>query len=86
MVAAIQPHRTDGAAEATSTTTHVMIRLVQPGSWQPCAHCHETIEFVPGGRRAQATSKTYVGDAVQRVQHFHESCYRDIEVFYGDAF
>ena len=62
------------------TTSHTVVRLVTPGSWQHCVHCLETIEFVPNGRRAQATCKAYSDGVWQSVEHFHLECY--VECFH----
>jgi len=65
----------------TTQTTHIVIRQVQPGSWQPCFYCFETIEYVPGGDRTQATAKIYDAGELVRVEHSHSECQRINELF-----
>ena len=67
--------------KSPSVTSHTVIRLVQPGSWQHCVHCLETIQFVPSGRRAQATCKEYSDGVWQSVEHYHLECF--VECFHG---
>ena len=71
------------SVQSPSVTSHVVFRMVQPGSWQHCVHCHETIEFVPCGHRAQATRKLYSGSVLESVEHFHRDCYMDSHHPYG---
>lgn len=75
-VASIESRTTPAPAP---TLSHVVFRLVQPGSWQRCLHCLEPIEFVPGGRRAQATARVYYEGVLQDVEHFHAECFLDVD-------
>ena len=70
---------TIASSDTRPVTTHVEFRLVQPGSWQRCVQCLETIEYLPGGDRAQATAKDYDAGSVIHVEHFHAECYRALE-------
>jgi len=63
----------------TTIDRRVSTRLVQPGSWSPCARCRAPIEFAPGGRRFLVAIATYKNDALQFVELFHTECYVEAE-------
>ena len=60
---------------ALTIDRRVSTRLVQPGSWSPCAQCRGAIEYVPGGRRFLVSIASYKNDALQQVELFHTACY-----------
>ncbi len=63
--------------ESGSSSSHAIFRPVQPGNWQGCYHCLETIEFVPGAGRTQVTCKTYRDGTWLQVEHYHPDCYAE---------
>lgn len=57
--------------------TRAVVRRVEPGSIAPCAACGEAVRFAAREQRLQIIANVYVDDRWNRVEHFHDGCYRE---------
>jgi hypothetical protein len=50
-----------------------------------CIHCGERVKFAAKARHKQVICNVYVGGRWDRVEHFHDACYKQAKEPYGDV-
>lgn len=63
--------------------SRAVIRPIEPGNSALCAHCGAPVKFVARAQLRQVIANVYVGDAWDRVEHFHAPCYDEAGAPYG---
>ena len=72
-------------ASSGSAETRAVIRLIEPGNDAACATCGKAVKFSARSRTRQVIANVYEGGSWQRVEHFHEHCYRSAGEPFGRA-
>lgn len=65
--------------------SRAVVRLIEAGNDAVCGHCRTIIKFVARAKDHQVIANVYVEGRWDRVEHFHEGCYRDACEPYGAA-
>lgn len=55
----------------------MVLRLVEPGNSASCEVCSTQIKFAARTHPRQVIANVYEGGVWQRVEHYHEECYRE---------
>lgn len=69
---------TDSSTHSAPTVklgTRAVVRQIEPGVNEPCAHCGERIGFRARQRRRWVIANVYRRRRWHHVEHFHEDCY-----------
>lgn len=76
------------ATQETSTPTRnesrAVIRPIEAGSYVDCAACGQRVKFQAKIRLMQVICNVYTDGRWDRVEHFHDACYREAELPYGE--
>ncbi|MGI8662044.1 MAG: hypothetical protein ACR2LQ_02395 [Acidimicrobiales bacterium] len=73
---------------ATITTprlSRAVTRSIEAGCSATCTHCDEPVKFRAKLKLHQVICNVYCDGAWNRVEHFHEECYRSAGAPYGVA-
>ena len=65
-------------------TSRAVSRPIEAGSTVECAHCGERVKFQAKVRGVQVICNVYIEGRWDRVEHYHDACYRDSGEPYGD--
>ncbi len=60
-----------------------MQRRIEAGNTAACAHCAQPVKFAARVLRYQVICNVYVKGRWDRVEHFHDDCYREAGAPYG---
>jgi hypothetical protein len=76
------------ASQATETTesrftSRAVTRIIEAGSSVECTGCGDRVKFQAKVRALQVICNVYVDGRWDRVEHYHEACYRDAGEPYG---
>jgi len=69
-----------GAWESRAT-----LRLIEAGSSADCPFCNEQVSYKARLREMQVICNVYEDNVWQRVEQFHQQCYKDAKNPYGKA-
>lgn len=79
-------------AEVTETTTapvkgqsRAVLRPIEAGSYVDCVHCGQRVKFQAKLRLMQVICNVYDQGRWLRVEHFHQACYEEADLPYGEA-
>jgi ribosomal protein L32 len=76
---ASQTAKTSGAR----LTSRAVTRSIEAGSTVECAHCGDRVKFQAKVRAHQVICNVYTDGRWDRVEHYHDACYRDAGEPYG---
>ena len=65
--------------------SRAVVRLVEAGSDATCEHCRTQVKFVARVKGRQVIANVYENGRWARVEHYHDTCYRDAGEPYGSA-
>jgi hypothetical protein len=74
-------------SELSPTTTKVsraVLRPIEAGSYVDCARCSERVKFQAKIRLMQVICNVYTDGRWVKVEHYHEACYLEADLPYGD--
>jgi len=69
----------------TTWTSRAVERPIEAGSTAVCAHCGSPVKFVARQQGRQVICNVYEKGRWQRVEHYHDECYREAGEPYGPA-
>ena len=73
------------AKSAPSFTSRAVTRAIEAGSQAECAHCGDRVKFQARVRANQVICNVYIDGRWNRVEHYHEPCYTEVDEPYGPA-
>lgn len=79
-----RPKTTRTKAKAKTWRSRAALRRIEPGSTVSCAVCEDHIKFSAKDKANQVICNVYRKGAWQRVEHYHEVCYRKADLPYGE--
>ena len=65
-------------------TSRAVTRPIEAGSTVECAHCGDRVKFQAKIRGYQVICNVYTDNRWDRVEHYHDACYKDVGEPYGD--
>jgi hypothetical protein len=68
----------------TKWESRAALRLIEPGSMVDCNHCGDRVKFQARVRMYQVICNVYIGNVWDRVEHYHEECYRQADNPHGE--
>jgi len=74
-------------SELSPTATKVsraVLRPIEAGSYVDCARCSERVKFQAKIRLMQVICNVYTEGRWTRVEHYHEACYVEADLPYGE--
>jgi hypothetical protein len=74
-------------SELSPTATKVSraaLRPIEAGSYVDCARCSERVKFQAKIRLMQVICNVYTEGRWTRVEHYHEACYIEADLPYGE--
>lgn len=71
-------------AAAPKWKSRAVLRRIEAGSTVSCVGCEDHIKFSAKDRASQVICNVYRKNAWVRVEHYHEACYRDAQLPYGE--
>ena len=72
-------------SKAKRWKSRAVFRTIEAGSAVTCNKCDEHIKFRAKERARQVICNVYVKGVWDRVEHFHEDCYKKARFPYGQA-
>jgi hypothetical protein len=66
-------------------TSRAVARPIEAGSTAECAHCGDRVKFQAKVRAYQVICNVYIDGRWDRVEHYHDACYKDVDAPYGEA-
>ena len=66
-------------------TSRAVVRRIDPGSDADCVACGEPVKFRAASKALQVICNVYVDGRWDRVEHYHQACYREVGEPYGSA-
>jgi hypothetical protein len=66
-------------------TSRAVTRPIEAGSASECVHCGQRVKFQAKIRAYQVICNVYIDGRWNRVEHYHDACYKDVGEPYGDA-
>jgi hypothetical protein len=66
-------------------TSRAVGRPIEAGSASECAHCGDRVKFQAKIRAYQVICNVYIDGRWDRVEHYHDGCYREVDEPYGPA-
>lgn len=57
--------------------TRAVLRTVNPGEMTPCTHCGRVVKFQARFKNQRVIANVYANGRWDRVEIFHDNCYRD---------
>jgi hypothetical protein len=73
------------AGKAKKWKSRAVYRTIEAGSAVTCHHCDEHVKFKAKERARQVICNVYVKGVWDRVEHYHEACYKKARYPYGQA-
>jgi hypothetical protein len=80
---ATRPDRRAPRAKKPVWKSRAVFRLIEAGSAVTCTGCGEHVKFKAKVRAKQVICNVYTKGVWQRVEHFHEECYKKAGQPYG---
>lgn len=69
----------------TYARSRAVLRTIDPGNSASCAHCGAPVKFVARAGLRQVIANVYEEGTWSRVEHFHETCYRQAGQPHGET-
>jgi hypothetical protein len=66
-------------------TSRAVARSIEAGSATECTHCGGRVKFQAKVRAFQVICNVYIDGRWDRVEHYHDACYKDVGEPYGSA-
>jgi len=81
---ATRPTRAPRRAKKPVWKSRAVARTIEAGSAVTCTRCGEHIKFRAKVRAKQIICNVYAKNVWQRVEHYHDACYRKAGAPYGE--
>jgi hypothetical protein len=65
-------------------SSRAVSRPIEAGSAVECSHCGDRVKFQAKVRGYQVICNVYTDGRWDRVEHYHDACYKDVGEPYGD--
>ena len=78
------PAQRPAAPKAQKWASRAVLRIIEPGSMVDCQQCGQRVKFQARQRLYQVICNVYVDNVWDRVEHYHEECYRAAEQPHGE--
>jgi hypothetical protein len=79
-----RPRTTKTKAPAKTWKSRAALRPIEAGSTVSCVGCDGHIKFSAKNKASQVICNVYRKGAWLRVEHYHEACYRQSDLPYGE--
>ena len=79
-----RPRTARTKAKAKTWRSRAALRRIEAGSSVSCVGCDDHIKFSAKDKASQVICNVYRKGAWLRVEHYHEACYRQADLPYGE--